>query len=375
MIRYFVAIAGKTGTGAEQETARKRARHCFKLPSGKYRATVVLGYTCDENGVKHKKTASKVYALKKDAIAGLPTLKQAPRKKNAQAKREYTFRQLYETWLPTHNASKSTLDCYKAAFRYFSDIWEERIPDIDIDDLQECVDNCPHGKRTKQNMKAVCGLVYKYGIPRNAVPNNLNLAEFIRISGEEEAVHRESFSYAQIEQIRNACGKIPYADYIYSMIYLGFRPSEFLALRVEQYSREKQAIIGGAKTQAGTNRTVTISPKIQSIVAGAVGLRKEGFIFCDQAGGQWDLKAFTETCFYPALEAIGIDNPIVDIAGGVKRHKYTPHSCRHTFSTLMKVVQAPSKDKLELIGHTSEEMLRYYQDVNIDDLKKITDAI
>ena len=61
--------------------------------------------------------------------------------------------------------------------------------------------------------------------------------------------------------------------------------------------------------------------------------------------------------------------------GGKFRHKYTPHSCRHTFATLMKRVDGAEKDKLELIGHSSPEMLRYYQDVALDDLRKITDAI
>ena len=60
---------------------------------------------------------------------------------------------------------------------------------------------------------------------------------------------------------------------------------------------------------------------------------------------------------------------------GNKRHKYTPHSCRHTFATLMKRVPGASKDKQELIGHASEEMLRYYQDVGLEDLRAITDAL
>ena len=62
--------------------------------------------------------------------------------------------------------------------------------------------------------------------------------------------------------------------------------------------------------------------------------------------------------------------------GGWKlRHKYTPHTCRHTFATLMKRVEGADKDKQELIGHASAEMLRYYQDAPLDDLRKITDAI
>lgn len=41
----------------------------------------------------------------------------------------------------------------------------------------------------------------------------------------------------------------------------------------------------------------------------------------------------------------------------------------------MKAVQAPEKDEMELIGHASPEMLRYYQDVDLRDLRKITDAL
>ena len=53
----------------------------------------------------------------------------------------------------------------------------------------------------------------------------------------------------------------------------------------------------------------------------------------------------------------------------------SPHCCRHTFATLLKDVPAPDKDKLRLIGHTSAEMLRHYQDVDVDSLRRITDAL
>lgn len=36
---------------------------------------------------------------------------------------------------------------------------------------------------------------------------------------------------------------------------------------------------------------------------------------------------------------------------------------------------APEKDMLELIGHTDISMTRYYQDVDLNDLRKITDAL
>ena len=85
------------------------------------------------------------------------------------------------------------------------------------------------------------------------------------------------------------------------------------------------------------------------------------------------LRAY-RAAFYAALDAAGIDNP-TETTNGVSRRRYTPHSCRHTFATLLKAVQAPDKDKLELIGHTSTEMLRHYQDVSLADLRRITDAL
>lgn len=339
------------------------------MPNGKYKAVVTIGYYLDENGKRKRKTRTRVCEKKKDAVAAIQDLKKEPAKENKKA---ITFKQLYDQWLPTHRAGKDTLNCYKAAMNYFKPVWNLPIRDIDVDDLQECVDDCPHGKRTKQNMKAMCGLVYKYGIPRHVIPENLNLAPFLLIDG-DGAAHRAAFDDAQLGKIKKSCGTIPHADEIYIMCYLGFRPSEMLALTADDYDKAHDCLVGGAKTDAGKGRAVTISPKIKTLVADRVA--SGGPLFQEKPGKAWPLKRYTEEAFYPALEAIGIDNPMVTIGGGKLRHKYTPHSCRHTFATLLKRVAGADKDKQELIGHASAEMLRYYQDAPVDDLKRITDAL
>lgn len=368
----FCCMCGKKQLREKKTKARGNGQgSVFKLPNGKYKAMVTVGYYMTADGKRRRKTRSQVFATKKEAIAALPRLINEPVRKQ---KKSITFKELYDKWLPTHRAGKSTMDCYKAAAKHFEPIWFYPMEDLDVDDLQECLDNCGKGKRTQENMKALCGLVYKYGIPRQAIPDNLNLAQFIVVGGDKGA-HRESFNDIQIEKIRQQIGKKQYADYAYCMIYLGFRPSEFLAVDISRYNAEKKCFVGGAKTAAGKNRVVTISPKIRPYIEAIIGKRTEGPVFCDDKGEAWDLKEFTEKAFYPVLEAAEIDNPMVEVGGGVMRHKYTPHTCRHTFATLMKNVNAPSKDKLALIGHTSEEMLRYYQDVDISGLEKITNLL
>lgn len=118
---------------------------------------------------------------------------------------------------------------------------------------------------------------------------------------------------------------------------------------------------------------VTVSPKIQGIVDRLVIGKTSGPVFCAPDGSAMGIKAYREA-FYAVLDAVGVENPVT-VRDGIEYHKYTPHSCRHTFATLMKTVKAPDKDKLSLIGHTSTEMLRHYQDMDIEALRRITDAL
>jgi integrase len=363
----FCPYCGRKQIREKSKRQRGNGQGTVYKDGSRYRAIVTIGYYLDENGKLKRKTKSQRFDTKREAIQALPRLQNEPIKKQ---KKDITFKGLYDKWLPTHQAGKSTLDCYKAAIKYFEPVWFYRMQDIDIDDLQECLDDCGHGKRTQQNMKAVCGLIYKYGIPRQAVPDNLNLAQYLKVNGEDSTA-RSSFTDAEILLIKNNIGKVDHADWIYCMIYLGFRPAEFLALSVKDYDKKEKAFVGGAKTEAGTNRTVTVSPKIVPYVESIIGTRTGGAFIQSPKGTFWDYSNFRQDVFYPVLEKCGIENPKLD--NGV--HKYSPHSCRHTFATLMKRVTGADKDKLELIGHTSTEMLRYYQDVNLSDLRKITDNI
>ena len=368
--------------GVRQENIRNKRRRgngqgtVYKYGAS-WRCEKTFGF--DEKGARVYARKSG-FKTKTEALAFIPLLKDPRTKKTPREKStEITLKSLYDLWLPTHKASKSTIGCYTAAFKAFMPVWYNRMQDMDIDDLQECMDEFApkkgtNGKRTLQNAKTCLGLVYKYGMPRGYVPFNAsgesNLAKFLKINTGGTTKAKTGFSSEELETIRNAVGKIPYADYILCNCYLGFRPSAFLMLDAKNYNRQDRSIIGGIKTEAGINRTVTISPKIQPIIDRLTENKISGAIFCDASGDAFTLSDY-RSIFYDVLEQIGVDNPINEY--GV--HRITPHSCRHTFATLLKSIQAPDKDKLELIGHNSEEMLRYYQDVSLNDLRKITDKI
>lgn len=363
----FCPYCGKKQVKEKSKRQRGNGQGTVYKDGNRYRAIVTLGYYLDDDGNKKRKTKSKRYDTKKEAIADLPRLQNEPVRKEKQ---DITFKALYDKWLPTHKAKESTIGCYKAAIKHFESIWFTHMCDIDIDDLQECLDECGRGKRTQENMKTLCGLMYKYGIPRHAVPDNLNLSTFLIVGG-DPSKPKIAFTDAEVEMIRESIGKVKHADWIYCMIYLGFRPSEFLALDIKDYNRKEKAFVGGAKTDAGIDRTVTVSPKIVNYVENIIGTRTGGPLVRSPQGMMWDYSNFRKNIFYPVLEECGIDNPMLE--NGM--HKYSPHTCRRTFATLMKRVSGADKDKLELIGHTSTEMLRHYQSVSFEDLRLITDNI
>lgn len=267
-------------------------------------------------------------------------------------------------------AWKNTLYSYIGSLKVFSDYMETAIADIDVDDLQDALSNCGKGKRTRQNAKVALNLVYKFGLPRKLIPGGINLAQYLYVGAGQQTT-RDHITADELARIEAAIGEVPYAEVVYCHCYLGFRPSAFIALRIEDYNAEEGYVRGGIKTEASKNRIVTISPKISEYVSQAVGSRESGFIFQMSNGKGFSIKDY-RAAFYDVIEACGIDNPIVPETGA---HRLSPHSCRHTFITMAKAVAAPDKDKMALAGHTQLATHQHYQHVSVEDLRKITDMI
>ena len=309
------------------------------------------------------------FKKKTDALQYCPTLlREAKEKSTRKEKSKLTVQQIYDAWLPTHETKvgKSTMDCYRAAWKYFSPLKEENFCDIDLDDLQECVDDCGKGRRTKENMKALAGLLFKYALPRHRT--DMNYAEFIH-TGTDEKGTRPAFSKEQVELIRQQIGKIPHAEDVYVLIYTGFRPTELFNLTKDSY--KDGVLYGGIKTQAGKDRAVPVSKKIESIVVAHME-NKSDYLFPRDDGERMSSRYFRDNYFYPILAAAGIQAlPTSD-----KPAYYVPYSTRHTFSNMLKDIPGSDTDKAGLMGHEDYRTTKkQYQSAELDALKKIVDAL
>ena len=358
--------------GAKQvyeQTIKKRGngQGCvFKNKRGKWVAEVTLGYDSKEmpdGKIKHlrKKATKSGFATKKEALEYIPHLRQEVTIQDPNIK----FKDLYKKWFDIHSAkvTQSTLNCYKSAYKYFSSLYYVEVAKLKTEHLQKCIDECPHGRRTKENMKALGTSLFRYAMQLDIIDRNY--AEYIYIPKTEKK-EKTAFTSEHLDLMWKNIKKVPNIKYVLLLCYTGMRLNEMLKAETKNYHPNEGYFITGSKTEAGKDRIITISPRILPFFK---EFGKGEYLFFADKQNRTERK-FRNDIFYPALQELGID--ILNPDGS---HLYTPHCCRHTFATLMKNVKAPATDKQKLIGHSKFEMTAHYTHTDIDSLKKITDNI
>ena len=314
------------------------------------------------------------FPTKAAALAYIPTLK------NQADESPLTLQQVWDAWEPWYSprVDKSTMSGYRAAYHYYESISGKRIALITAADLQACMDACPRGKRTHQNMKVVAGLLWKYARDKHIVAQveSENL-----YTGKGASKKREALTDFEVEKIRQAIGSIRYAEYVYALCYLGYRPGEMLEIRKDQVVEHngRLFIIEGKKTDAGRDRTVPVHQKIESIIRSRLFVPGTDLVFPQYQFGRISKKNpvalflgfkemsdnyFREEVFKPMMQQLKIAEGKV------------PYGARHTFSNKLKAADGDDIDKAALMGHSKYTFTQTnYQSSNDDELLAVVDSI
>lgn len=326
-------------------------------------AKAILGWrTRESDGKRVPITKYKSgFASRKEAMAAIPDLLQRP------AVAIQTFFEVYERWKIQHSERVDTITMagYKAAFKHFKTIHHHKISDVTAIMLQNCINDCPAGKRTKQNMKAVAGLVMKYAIDDRQI--SVNAAQNL-YTGNDPTSHRAPITEKELEIIHAAFDVEPYAKYVYALCYLGFRPTEFLTLKKTDYhvDGDTHFFVAGIKTEAGKNRAVTIPPSILPIIEERLAVDGTNLLFPKYKDGKYSLmneEYFRRHVFTPLMDRLNI-------------HGKVPYSARHTYANKIKRASGSEKDKAELMGHVDYNLTqKVYQSTDLEERKAITDQL
>lgn len=295
----------------------------FKLPNGKYRAVVTLGYSADGHRKQRTKSGFKT---KKEALEYLPKLRGLPETNKIK------FNKLYEMWKETHflTIGKSKQQSYNTAYKRCSDLYFKNIDEIKLNDMQKLVDNCPGAYYPKQDIKVLLNNVMRYGVMNEYC--KVNYAQYIKLPPLEKS-KKTAFSDDEIKNIWKVYNNgNSFAGYILIMIYTGMRYGEIAIIKKDDIHINERYILGGIKTDAGKNRQILISEKIVPIIESI-------YSKCNNK-----LLEMSEEEFYNNFKST------LKEAG---TRPLTPHCCRHTFATLMAKADVQPAIIKEAAGHAN----------------------
>lgn len=317
----------------------------YKLPNGKWRAEIVLGYQLGEDNKKHKVTKTKSdFLRKKDALEYIPTLRNE--KKTLKISLEYLYNEFIKT-KKYDKLSASQKITLKTAWNRCANIKFKNISDLTLQDMQNNIDVQVKTYYPARDIKTILSHIYTFAIKHNYVDRNPT--EYIELP-ENSAAKKDSFKDDEIQALWKDYETNSFTGYIIIMIYAGLRYGE-LSIPKENIFIQDKYMIGGIKTDAGIDRTIPIADKILPIVTDIYNSNQNNLI---EMGQERFYKQYWE-----AIERTGV-------------RKLNPHCCRHTYFTKLAEAEIPTSIITTAGGHKNYQTTMGYTHIQ---LAKLLDAV
>lgn len=335
-----------------------------KLPGKRrnpWRARKTKGWQIDATTGKAKQIFMTIgyFPSKREAIEALYEYNRNPYDIETDS---ITFTEVYEKWSEVHFQTivPSAVRTWKSAYKYCEPLYNMRMKDIRAMHLEECIRHADVGATTKQRMKSLFNMMYKYALKSDIVDKNY-AAMCDSIKRGKPQIERIPFSAKEIKDLIDNLN-FPFVDMVLIGIYTGFRPQELSLLKVPDTNLENCTLKGGLKTDAGRNRIVPIHPAILPLIQNRMDHAKQinsEFLFNDEHGQQGTHMTYDKYR--------GRWKKVMDYL----KMSHRPHDTRHTFITIAKEANMNEYILKLIVGHEISDVTeRVYTHRTIEQLHK-----
>lgn len=313
-----------------------------KRPTGGWQVTVTLGWYL-EDGKKKRRTVSKTYAKKSDAMAAAITMKNEGRPQAGE-----TLEQLHSLYLAGKDYAALS-DSQKDKLGYAWKRWEplrfRSIADITVDELQRTVDSAVSTYYPARDMKVIVSHLYQLAIRRELLTTNK--AEYIELPDQPKA-KREVWTEDEVAAMwADYEAGHRFTGYLLIMCYCGMRRGEIVRQELSRIDLDRHVMIGGIKSEAGTDREIPIADRVMPIVRLFYDGHKERL--CEIYENEWYRQ------YWEAVERIGL-------------RKLPPQTCRHYYFSQLTAAGVQAGIITETGGHASYmTTMKNYVRISLDD--------
>lgn len=260
------------------------------------------------------------YAKREEALVALSDYNSSPYDITRET---ITFEEVYNKMSKQHypTVSDSAIGNYSNCYRkYCKPLYKMRFKDIRLTHLQGIVDDCGMAHPTRAMIKTLFRLMYKFALKNDIIDKNY--ATFVNVGKREGPTKRKPFTQNEIDELFEYADSVEYLDTILILIYTGLRISELLSIEIANVHLEERYMVGGMKTEAGKNRKIPISRKIEPFIKKYYEQNK-------------DKKYLIVNAFDRQMQYSNYRREKFDVIMQNLQMVHTPHDTRHTAATLL----------------------------------------
>ena len=329
-----------------------------------FRAMVSVGKTPTGRPIVKPLKPQSYFETYNDAYAALAEYNKNPYDLNASL----TVKQLYDVWSEKYFKTFSTYSSTRtvtSAWAYCSEVYDMRVLDLRARHIKGCMED---GRAiikgiqreptagAKGRIKSLFNVMLDYALEYEIVDRNY--ARTFSVS-DDVAKEREStsrghipFTDAEMQVLWENVNTSPYVDVVLIQCYMGWRPQELGLLKLANVDLDAGTIVGGMKTEAGTDRVVPIHARIRPLIEQryreAVHLGSEYLINCTHVRKQKGSCAFIydkyRTRFTKIKAELALDP------------QHRPHDGRIHFVTMAKKYNVDEYAIKYIVGHTINDI-------------------
>lgn len=329
----------------------------YKLSGNRRNPFVALAPAYNDEG-KSVRKAIGYFPTQREAENALAAYRIAP----PTIDTNITLETLYKQWKETayKNMGKQSKYSYSAAWEKLKPIHKMKVKDIKTPQIQFCIDTVLEtgaSRSTLNNMSVLANRLMKFAMQQDLISKNY--AEFVvfKKPDEPEKSIFTDFDLKKIEQ--GAKDNIGVSRHILIMCYMGWRIQEYCNLTIFDYDKKEHTLTGGLKTKAGINRVVPVPEKIRPYVE---ELLNESEQLCPLTSQRLRIE------FYITMELLGIQKK--------DERKYTPHSARHTYNSMLANLGVDIDTRMKLMGQTDAKTnINTYTHLEVETLRKAVENL
>lgn len=260
-----------------------------------------------------------------------------------------TLEDIYKMWSDIHYKRIKNPAVWISMWKRMAPIHSVRMTDIRATHFQPFVNEAT-SKSSAAKLKSLALMLCRFALENDIVDKNY--AEFVRIP-KFDKTKKVIFTKDQINKLWQHTDD-ERIQIILSMIYMGFRLGEIITLTPENIHLEEGYVIGGIKTEAGTDRIIPFPasiPEIRDFFRRWISQTPNGSPLFPVSEGK-----FRHQYFYQPLSELGMINGRIKPGTGKiwifpDKNHLTPHSTRHTFASLSASAGMRPENLQKIIGH------------------------